>query len=190
MDYNNRTLYKLPTIAEILGEPDFPYEVHCCKRLGPIIVDFVEQKTALFHWRLINEFPQSTAQIWNNKERSVLERLQNLKDYIKGFEEIARDAFASAFVALKIQKKCLESKRDIIYSFCDEHDGGDMNSPWAIVVEAAIDNYVEPTWPAEIANNLAARIHALSVLVVHMGAIEERLGIEYREIKRLILCGY
>lgn len=190
MDDYNRKLYKLPTLATILGEPYFSAEVMECTHLGPVIRDFVKKETYRFHQDLIDSFDEYTIVIWNKLGQSALERLITLENYMHSFEDTCGYAFASAYVAYDIERKGRRPKRDVIYSFCDEHAGGDMDSKWVSIVGEAISNYKKPEWPPKIAKNPVARASALEALLMHMGYIEDWLSNQYIEVKRLIDYGH
>ena len=180
MDENNRELYAQPTLAKFLGKaPKGPK----CKKYGPIISDFVKKETHKSFEKWMKNYEVYVASIWS---LPALERLQKLKTFIADFKEYAYDIFVMAYVGH--YNATGPSSCGIVYSFVDEHWGGDMDIDIINLVKYAAANYVEPEWPHELTH--AARRHALKVLMNYMEKIHVRIQLEGIEIKRLIRYGH
>ncbi len=177
MDENSRELYTPPTLTKFLGEaPEGPN----CKKYGRIISDFVKRET------------HTLCEVWNEEyitsiwSLPTLERLQKLQIFIADFKEFVYDKLIAAFIG-HYNEKGLPS-RDLVYSFIDEHWGGDMDCDIINLVKYAVANYVEPELPNELTRT--ARRYALKDLMDYMEEIHSRVQLEGIEIKRLIRYGY
>lgn len=180
MDENNRELYALPTLAKFLGTPP---KAPKCKKYGPIISDFIKRETHKSFEQWIKNYDECVASIWS---LPVLERLQKLQEYLADFKEYAYDTFVMAYVGH--YNATGPSSCNLVYSFVDEHWGGDMDTDIIGLVKYAVANYVEPEWPAELPR--LARLHTLEMLMNYMEEIHVRIQLECIEVKHLIRYGH